>query len=140
MIRRFVFAALCLVAFSSPAWSYDLAGQWILKVEDKDHKVMTTLTIEFTKEDARGCMSGYWRQVKVISVTGDSKFYPASDALSYEINFDREELAIGRNETCDAYVMLSGSLRNEPISGDYYSMGLRGSNPKGYFTLSRAPR
>ena len=109
----------------------------MLNVEDKNHKVITILTVEFTDIRAPSCIGGgEWKRVTVLSSnTVDSKFYPASDPLSYIINDDH--ITIGRNEICDAYLMLDGSPKNQPIHGEYYDVGWGSRTPLGYFTLSR---
>jgi hypothetical protein len=136
MTSRFLGAAACLV-LSAHAWGYDLSGTWTLQVEDQSHKAIASLTVQFTNEqDSRSCISGKWMKVKVVSATAvDQSFYPLTDPLSYEIAHDR--ITIGRNGICDAYLMLDGPLKDQPIRGGYYSLGLGGSRPKGFFTLGR---
>jgi hypothetical protein len=135
LTRSFLIVAIWLT-LSGPAFCYDLAGEWILKVEDTSHKVVTTLTVKFTSQKAHSCIGGKWMQMTVVSsTTEDLNFYPVSDALSYEI--EKDQLTIGRNEICDAYLMLSGSLNNQPVRGEYYGFGLGGSTSLGFFTLIR---
>jgi hypothetical protein len=81
-------------------------------------------------------MAGNWMRVTVVSATTkDEHFFPISDPLSFQV--ENGELTIGRNEICDAYLMLTGPLSKDSVSGDYYSLGLGGSSPLGFFTLSR---
>jgi hypothetical protein len=133
-IYRLVIFALAL-SFSAVVWSRDLAGQWDLKIEDKNHHVVTVLVIEFTEHQARSCIAGKWFRVDVVSsTTEDSQFFPVSDPLSYAV--ESNQLSIGRNEVCDAYLWLQGTLDNEIIRGEYFSFGW-GSKPLGFFALSK---
>ena len=133
-IYLLIVSALAL-GFSSMAWPRDLAGQWDLKIEDKKHRVVTVLIIEFTNHQARSCLGGNWLRVNVVSVTtDDTRFFPASDALSYSI--ENNQLTIGRNEICDAYLALRGALDDETIHGEYSSFGW-GSKQLGFFALSK---
>ncbi len=133
-IYRFVTFALAL-GFSAVVWSRDLAGQWDLKIEDKNHNVVTALVIEFTENQARSCIGGKWFRVNVVSsTTKDKQFFPVSDSLSYGV--ENNQLTIGRNEVCDAYLWLRGTLDNEIIRGEYFSFGW-GSKPLGFFALSK---
>ena len=133
--RSLLIVAIWLT-LSSSAFCHDLTGEWILKVENQSHKVITTLTVKFTSQKAHSCIGGKWMKMTVVSsTTDDLHFYPVSDSLSYEI--DKDRLTIGRNEICDAYLMLSGSLNNQSVLGEYYGLGLGGSTPLGFFTLGR---
>ncbi len=133
-IFRLIIFAFAL-SFSTVVWSRDLAGQWDLKIEDKNHHVVTVLVIEFTEQKARSCIAGKWLRVNVVSSkTEDSQFFPASDALSYGV--ENNQLTVGRNEICDAYLWLHGMLDNEIIRGEYFSFGW-GSKPLGFFVLSK---
>ena len=81
-------------------------------------------------------MAGDWSRVAVVSaVTEDPTFYPMSDHLSFTVQ--NNELTIGRNEICDAYVMLTGVLNDKAIGGQYYDLSLGGISPRGFFTLNR---
>ena len=133
---RRLLAAVLAFGFSASAWSYDLAGEWSLKVENPSHHLVTTLTIEFTNKSAHSCLGGNWKSVNIVyATTEDTHFYPVSDSLSY--NIENNQITIGRNEICDAYLMLSGAFSGETIRGEYYSFGLGGSSTLGFFTLSR---
>jgi len=82
-------------------------------------------------------MGGEWKVLKVVSATTrDKNFFPTSDSLSYQI--ENKQLTMGRNELCDGYLWLQGALGGTSISGDYFSLGLGGSSPLGYFNLSQA--
>ena len=132
--KLLILAVTC--CFSVSAWSHDLTGKWDLKIEDKNHQLVATLVVKFASQRARSCVSGDWKRVLVVSATTkDKHFFPVSDPLSFEIENDR--MTIGRNEICDAYLMLSGPLSSEGVAGEYYSLGLEGSSPLGAFTLSR---
>lgn len=107
-----------------------------MKIENRSHHVVTVLVIEFTSQEAQSCIAGNWLRVNVVSAaTEDVDFYPVSDPLSFHI--ENDQLTIGRNEVCDGYLMLHGSLNGEMARGDYYSLGIDGSSPLGFFTLSR---
>ncbi|WP_139379589.1 hypothetical protein [Zoogloea sp. LCSB751] len=134
-MRRLAALAFAL-AVSTSTWSADLTGQWDLKIEDKDHRVITTLVIEFTNETARSCIAGGWRRVNVVSAsTKDADFYPVSDPQSFRIKDG--QLTIGRNQICDNYLRLQGPLNGESARGDYYGFSIGGSWPRGFFTLDR---
>jgi len=133
-IYRLITFALAL-GFSAVVWSRDLAGQWDLKIEDKYHHVVAVLVIEFSKHQARSCIAGKWLRINVVSsTTEDSQFFPVSAPLSYGV--ENNQLTIGRNEVCDAYLWLQGALDNEIIRGEYFSFGW-GSKPLGFFALSK---
>jgi hypothetical protein len=121
---------------ASAACSTELPGQWTLSVENPDHVVVTTLKVKFTDKAAKSCRGGDWKIVKIVSATTrDKDFFPMSGPLSYTVVNNR--LTIGRNELCDAYVGLQGTVEETSISGDYYSTGLLGVSTLGYFTLSQ---
>lgn len=123
------------LGFSVVAWPRDLAVQWDLKIEDKNHHVVAALVIEFTDHRAQSCIAGNWLRVRVVSATTeDAHFFPVSDPLSYSV--ENNQLTIGRNEVCDAYLMLRGTLDDEIIRGEYFSLGW-GNTPLGFFALSR---
>ena len=133
-IYRLVIFALAL-GFSVVAWSRDLDGKWDLKIENKNHRVVAALVIEFTGHRAQSCIAGNWLHVNVASATTeDAHFFPVSEPLSYSV--ENNQLTIGRNEVCDAYLMLHGPLDDEIIRGEYYSLGWD-RTPLGSFTLSR---
>lgn len=139
MPKSFLAALLmagCL--FSSHAVrSSELPGRWILTVENPQHVVVATLKVKFTDKEAKSCVNGEWKVLKVVSATTkDKNFFPTSDALSYEIVDGR--LTMGRNEICDAYLWLQGPLGGPSVTGDYSTFGLGTSAPLGYFTLSPA--
>ena len=72
------------------AWSRDLAGLWDLKIENKEHHVVTALVIEFTSHATQACEDGIWLRVHVVSATTeDNKFFPVSDPLSYNVENSR---------------------------------------------------
>jgi hypothetical protein len=134
VIRRLIAVALTL-GFSASAWPRDLTGQWNLNIEDKNHHVVTGLVIEFTAHQAPSCIGGNWLRVNVVSATTeDAHFFPVSEPLSYSI--EKNQLTIGRNEICDAYLALRGALNDETIRGEYFSFGW-GSKPLGFFALSK---
>lgn len=133
---RVVFVAASLF-LSNAVCSSELSGQWTLSIENPEHLVVTTLKVEFTDKKATSCMGGEWKILKVVSATTrDKNFFPTSDPLSYKV--ENKQLTMGRNEICDAYVWLQGAFGGTTVSGDYFSLGLGGSSPLGYFHLSRA--
>jgi len=133
---RPLFTLAFTLGLSTSAWSYDMSGVWALKIENRSHHVVATLTVGFTNRKALSCMGGDWLRVNVVSVTtNDPKFYPVSDPLSFHIENNR--LTIGRNEICDGYLMLSGPANDKVVKGEYYALGLGGTSPRGFFTLSR---
>ncbi|MBC3875901.1 hypothetical protein [Undibacterium flavidum] len=134
-ICRLLFIIVTL-SFPTLAWSHNLNGEWILKIENKKHQTIATLNIQFTKQKAESCIAGEWSRIIVLSsTTKDKNFFPVSDMLSYSI--EKNRLAIGRNEICDAYLMLNGRLRKKVIRGDYYALGMGGASPLGFFSLSK---
>ena len=125
------------IFLSGAACSSELPGQWTLTVENPDHLVVATLKVKFTDKQARSCMAGEWKVLKVISATTQEKdFFPTSDALAYRI--EDKQLTMGRNEICDAYLWLRGALGGHTVQGDYISFGLGGGTPLGYFNMSPA--
>ena len=108
-----------------------LLGSWTLQVENPQHKVVATLIIHFIGDEAQSCLGGNWKKVVVDSYeTSDPQFFPANEPLSFEI--DGNKLSIGRNEICDAYLQLSGELKNSTMVGEYIAFGW-GSRKLGYF-------
>jgi hypothetical protein len=135
-LLRAIFIAASLF-LSNAVRSTELSGRWTLSVENPQHLVVATLKVEFTDKKAESCMGGEWKVLKVVSATTrDKDFFPTSDPLSYQI--ENKQLTIGRNELCDAYLWLQGALGGPSVTGDYFSLGLGGSNPLGYFNLSQA--
>lgn len=131
-----LFAFVVALCFSASVWSYDLTGKWDLKIEDKKHHVVTSLVIEFTNQSAQSCVAGAWLRLNVVSAaTEDPNFYPVTDPLSFSI--EDNQLTIGRNEICDGYLMLGGTFNGEVALGEYYGLGLGGTWPIGFFTLSK---
>jgi len=136
MLLRALFVASAL--FVAPvALCEHPHGVWILKVQNPKHQVVATLKLQFTDAAANSCMGGDWKAVKVLSAKTKAKdFFPVSDPLSYQIAHG--QLTIGRNEICDGYLQLQGPVGVSLIKGDYFSLGLLGSSPLGYFTLRRS--
>jgi hypothetical protein len=136
VLARLPLAVVFALSFSASAWAYDLPGLWTLKVENRSHHVVATLTVKFTDRKAQSCMSGDWLQVAVVSAaTKDPHFYSISSPLAF--NIEKNKLTIGSVEICDAYVMLTGALNDRAIRGEYYGLGLGGTEPLGFFILSR---
>jgi hypothetical protein len=80
-------------------------------------------------------LGGNWKKVVVDSYkTSDPKFFPVNESLSYELMGNK--LSIGRNEICDAYLQISGELKDSSMAGEYISFGW-GSRKLGYFSLER---
>lgn len=130
-----LFVLVFMLGTSACAWSRDLAGKWDLRVENKNHQVMATLVIEFSHRKAESCLAGDWLSIKVISSsTKDAKFFPVSDAWSYRV--EKNQLKMGRNEICDAYLMMEGPVKDEVIRGEYFGFGWE-STPLGFFVLSK---
>jgi hypothetical protein len=122
---------------SAPGFASDLPGRWTLTVENGDRHAVTTLVVKFTDKEARSCMEGDWKALKVLSAkTNDKEFFPSSDRLSYQLEGNR--LTIGRNELCDAYLWLRGMIGEGGATGDYFGFGLGTSVPLGHFRLERA--
>ena len=136
MKASYILPCLLLFLFMSSANVQapdELKGNWILQIENSQHVVITTLKIHFIENEAQSCLGGNWKQVVVDSYkTSDSGFFPVNDSLSYEIKKNR--LSIGRNEICDAYLSLSGELKESSMAGDYISFGWE-SRKLGYFSL-----
>ncbi len=110
-------------------------GAWTLQIENLQHEVITTLIIHFTENEADSCLGGNWKQVVVDSYkTSDRHFFPVDEPLSYEL--DKNTISIGRNEICDAYLQLSGQLKESTAVGEYIKFGW-GSKQLGYFSLNR---
>jgi hypothetical protein len=83
-------------------------------------------------------MAGAWKRVLTANPTSsDQTFFPISDPLSYEMSGDR--IVIGRNEICDGYLQLVGTLNGVAAIGDYVTVGIGGSKRIGYFALTKVP-
>ena len=135
-LTRSITMLACLFA-SGAVYSNDMPGRWTLSIENPEHHVIATLQVEFTDKRAESCMSGDWKVLKVVSAkTQDKEFFPVSEPLSYQI--EGKQLTMGRNEVCDAYLWLRGSLVQAAVKGEYFGFGLGGSAPMGYFKLSPA--
>lgn len=131
--------AITAVTFcaSAAAFGSELPGKWVLYIENPEHQVVTTAEVEFTNKPAASCMSGEWKVVEVVSTkTKDKEFFPVAEPLSYRI--ENDQLTIGRNEVCDAYLWLQGKLGSTTVQGTYFSLWLGGSSPRGHFKLSQA--
>ena len=58
----------------------ELLGSWTLKIENLQHKVVTTMVIHFIDNEAPSCLSGNWKQVVVDSYeSSDSELVPANE-------------------------------------------------------------
>ncbi len=113
-------------------------GPWTIEITNQQRKVITTIVFEFAKEKADSCLGGDWRKLVVLShSTSDESFFPLHDSLSYEIKGN--EVVIGRNEVCDAYLHLKGEMANSRVSGEYFSFGW-GRENLGYFLLLRGSK
>ena len=133
-IYRSILLGLAL-SVSAGAWSRDLAGQWELNIENREHHVVTALVIVFTAHPARTCEDGIWLRVDVVSATTkDSEFFPVSDPLSY--NVENNRLVLDHGGVCDGGAFLPGALNDETIRGEYIS-GRRGLGQLGFFTLRK---
>jgi hypothetical protein len=116
----------------------ELAGLWAVRIENLQHQVVTTMTIEFTGDQATSCMGGDWKRVVVKSHgTSDKHFFPVTEPLSYQL--ENGGMVIGRNEVCDGYLYLKGDFRDSAAHGEYVALGLGSSQRLGYFSLSRSP-
>src|SRR6266404_3887120 len=116
--------------------AHDLSGSWTLRIENLSHKVITTMTIRFAADQANSCMAGTWKRVIVADQTSSDKhFFPIADPLSYEVTGDR--IVIGRNEICDGYLQLVGTVSGVAASGEYASFGIGGGTRLGYFSLTK---
>lgn len=137
MKASYIFASLflLLIASANAQAPDNLLGSWTLQIENTQHKVITTLKIHFTEYKAKSCLGGNWKQVVVDSYnTSDPEFFPANEPLSYELKGSK--LSIGRNEICDAYLQLSGEVKESTMVGEYIAFGW-GSKELGYFSLKR---
>lgn len=116
----------------------NLKGSWDVQIMNKQHKVITTMTVSFSNQAADSCMSGpwAWKQVLVSNYrTTDADFFPGNDQLAYSL--DGNELTIGRMNTCDAYLMLSGKVTGSRFQGNYSIVGIGGGEILGYFKARR---
>jgi hypothetical protein len=84
------------------------------------------------------CISGDWKRLVVTARrTSDESVFPSDDPLSYRISGN--EMIIGRNEVCDAYLHLIGAVIGNGAHGEYVAFGLDGGKRRGYFVLNRQP-
>ena len=115
----------------------ELAGSWVVRIENLQHQVVVTMNIVFTNEAAESCMSGDWKRVIVKSHQASEKdFFPFNEPLSYEL--EKGAITIGRNEICDAYLHLKGDLRDSVAEGEYVAFGMLSGERLGYFSLRRS--
>ncbi len=115
---------------------HDLTGSWTVRIENARHQVVTTMTIRFVDEVASSCMGGQWKRVVVTSHTSsDEKFFPVTEPLSYELTND--DIVIGRNEVCDAYLHLEGKIGGDAARGEYIGFGLGGGKRRGFFSMTK---
>ena len=132
-LRLMLTTSIALVASTSLADILD--GPWLLTIENLDHEEVASLVVQFTENEAQSCLGGAWKRIVVLeSKTTDERFFPVTSPLSY--NVDGSTLTIGRNEVCDAYLHLRGSLENGAARGPYYSFGWRHQD-LGFFVLRR---
>ncbi len=125
-----------MLGFTTNVNSQSLAGHWTLHITSPDKSKDSSLTIRFTDETASSCISGQWKQVVVEEFkTSDKNFFPVTDPLSYMV--EGQQLTIGRNGICDAYLHLHGKLNSEGADGSYERFGMSGGKPLGAFTLTR---
>jgi hypothetical protein len=130
-----VLAALAIAGWPAAAEG-PLAGAWELRVLDLHHREKSVATIRFTGDAAVSCMGGDWKRVVVASVgKSDEKFFPLSQPLSYAV--EGSQVTIGRNEVCDAYLQLRGTLEDGKARGTYSAVGKGGGERLGDFTLER---
>ncbi len=114
----------------------DLSGSWMLRIENPRHKVITTMIIRFAADGARSCVAGTWKRVIVVAgSSADEGFFPIADPLSYEVTGDR--IVIGRNEICDRYLQLVGTVRGVAACGEYVGFGIGSGKELGYFLLTK---
>jgi hypothetical protein len=123
------------VGFAATADSQSLAGRWILQITNPDQSAASSLTVRFSEDAASSCMTGKWKRVVVEKIGSTSAdFFPVADPLSYMI--EGSELTIGRNEVCDAYLHLRGTITNEGAKGSYGGFGINSGKSLGAFTLT----
>jgi len=113
---------------------------WTLRVKDTSNRELVIAKVRFSDEFAGSCIAdgGGWKRLIVESrQKQDEKFFPSLDEWSYMINAD--ELTIGRNGTCDAYLRLRGKFDGIKAEGPYYVFGITGGQDLGRFEFSRIP-
>ena len=109
----------------------ELGTPWTFTILNEQRKVIGSLKVRFTDEKALSCISGEWKRLTVLSFESSGEpAFPGRDPLSYAL--DGHTLTIGRNEICDAYVMLKGDVTSVGMTGDYFSLGLGGTHQLGY--------
>jgi hypothetical protein len=119
-------------AVSGSVWSIKLVG---LKGEP-----LGNVTLEFTDENAKTCMSGEWKKTRIINrsfQSPDNKFETKEYYPTYEVNDHVVTIQLNPPDLCDAYIMLDGDFREREGEGRYNVMGLDGVSPLGTFTAKR---
>ena len=135
IINKFVVFAFAAGSVAV-AGAQDLQGPWTLRIDNMEHREISSLTIRFTDKAAPSCMAGNWKRVIVErSKTTNKEFFPMSEPLSYQIV--GSELTIGRNEVCDGYLHLRGKLDASGARGTYSGFGISGGDQLGHFLLKR---
>lgn len=111
-----------------------LNNQWTLEVKSPDGQIITSVQVRFTDSEANSCMGGDWKKVILgYHKTKDKRFFPLEDEISYQI--EGNNLTLGRNQICDAYLHLNAFMDNVNINGEYYSYGKGGKYNLGSFSL-----
>lgn len=112
-----------------------LSGTWALRIWDLEGNAVGTATIRFGEDEAISCIGGSWKNIVIVSSSSDdAQLFPASEPWSYELRGN--ELTMGRNSICDAYLHLVGTIQDSSASGEYVAFGWS-SELLGHFSLER---
>jgi hypothetical protein len=125
------FAALTALASRAPA-AHPSVSVLDIQIFNLKGQLVVSMRVRLTEDPAYSCIGDGWRRAVVESKEAkDLNFFPLSDDLSYK--FKGEDLTIGRNSHCDAYLYLDGRLASQGTEGDYTSFGIRGGEKLGSF-------
>ena len=134
-MRAVIFLFGVFVSFAIHSRDIALNGSWIVSISNLDGMVITKMKVRFLNKKAESCLGGDWKKLEVVSYeTSDENFFPVKDSLSYDLKGD--ELIIGRNQICDAYLHLDGKYDAIRGQGDYIRFGW-GTEALGHFFLFR---
>ncbi len=111
----------------------NLNQNWVVSISNLEGEIVTKMKVRFSDRKAKSCLGGQWKELELISYeTSDENFFPVEAALSYERKDD--QLIIGSNEICDAYMHLDGKTDQISGHGDFIRFGW-GTKTLGHFFL-----
>ena len=111
-----LFLILLLVGFSGAAQNPPTTVSFI--ETDAAGQTVRKLSFALTENPAKTCISGDWKEAKVL---GDEGHYTRSPA--YTLDGDRLEVLLV-NTLCDSYDSYTGNISGGAFSGEHVAYGL----------------